>query len=239
MSSTQKASTTTTFGAEYGHPEFLLEYNEEQVSATALALLERKLTTAVRAGVEIKEDGFLPVGIMICRTRFEAGRWVLLEPDMVSTPMQFVRSVTTTALFLAQQESVLGSLGRRRGVVADSPLMLDSALICTEIDHGLGVLERQKSNLRDTGWFVGCDRIGHDHNDPNSLLRVSVYDLVRRVPAVVPYLPLWAGTTIRFAGKSARSMIFDPALQIELKSGSPLDVAGFIVSNSDERTIPS
>ncbi|HEX7622104.1 MAG TPA: hypothetical protein VF400_00935, partial [Anaeromyxobacteraceae bacterium] len=208
-----------------GHAEFLLEYDEAAAGEDEVKLVEKRLMQGVRGGFKHAAGQPVGLGVITGELSAEDGLLLVSEPDMVAFPIRYVRGVTRAAQYLAAQKPVLDSLEKAAGLVPDYPSILDSALVCKRLGEGLGILERAEKGTRDTGWFAGCRDPKHDHNDPGQLERISVYELLRRRPECVPYLPLWVGCKIVLTGK-APLIIADAKLGLKLKAGSPLAQAG-------------
>jgi hypothetical protein len=114
----------------------------------------------------------------------------LFEPDFKTMPVRFVDSVSNTLLHLFLQKSAAESL-----VLADQlavPSLRDSAIVCTDFGSADGfVMSRGVPKAADSGWFLGCDKEAHNHQSPNNLCRVSLYEAaVRRDARIVPFLGL-------------------------------------------------
>ena len=123
----------------------------------------------------------------------------MLEPDFIEIPVNFVDSVTQTLVQLRLQKSVAESIGLEDQITF--PSLRQSCLICTRVkDRGRFVMERFEKSENDSGWYLGCFDNDHDHNNPNNLQRVSLYDAACGMLMCVPFLPLPAQTLVKVNG---------------------------------------
>jgi hypothetical protein len=108
--------------------------------------------------------------------------------------------VSNTLLHLLLQESVAESLGLEAELVI--PSCLESAIVCTEFGSTNGfVMSRVTPKAADSGWFCGCGNQAHDHQSPNTLRRVSLYEAaVCKNPQIIPFLTLPPDTFVGFGG---------------------------------------
>jgi hypothetical protein len=128
------------------------------------------------------------------------GTLALFEPDFESMPVRFVDGVSNTLLHLLLQKSVAESLGLDGELVA--PSLRDSAIVCTEFGSAASfVMSRATPKAADSGWFLGCDNPAHDHQSPDCLRRVSLYEAVtRHADRTIPFLALPPDSFVGFGG---------------------------------------
>jgi hypothetical protein len=176
----------------YGHAEFVVEVGDvPQVDATWLI---GYLEDAVAEGTVFAPGETIQIGWMITRIELApAGRLTLYEPDLRSLPVRFVPGTAATLRHLRAQRNLADAFGL--GDLLQFPSIADSAIACTHYDRGHDwVLSRVEPEVqiegRDCGWFVGCAVDSHDHDDPVSLERISLYQIAMRVPEIVEYLAL-------------------------------------------------
>jgi hypothetical protein len=128
------------------------------------------------------------------------GTLALFEPDFQSMPVRFVDSVSNTLLHLLLQKSVAESLG----VVDDLaiPPLQHSAIVCSKFGSTGGfIMSRVTPVATDSGWFCGCDNETHDHQSPDTLRRISLYEAaVRQNARIIPFLGLPPGIFVGFGG---------------------------------------
>jgi hypothetical protein len=149
------------------------------------------------------------------------GTFALFEPDFKSMPIIFVDSFTKTLFHLLIQKSVVDSVGFAAEI--EPPSLLQSSLVCTEFRGSTGyILDRANaSNDRDSGWFFGCYRPEHDHNNAANLRRVSLYEAASLIDQrVIPFLGLPVGVMVHFDG--ARLSLFREGKKLPVQRGSYL-----------------
>ena len=129
------------------------------------------------------------------------GTLALFEPDFQSMPVRFVDGVSNTLLHLFLQKSVAESLGLV-GELAP-PSLRESAIVCTEFGSTEGfVMSRVTAKAADSGWFFGCGSAAHDHQSPDGLRRVSLYEaVIRHDDRTIPFLALPPDTFVGFGGR--------------------------------------
>ena len=181
------------------------------------------LKDASNSGQEFKGGETLQVGSML--TKFlDAGdqRLVIGEPDMQSIPIHFEPGVSRTLTVLRLQKDVAESLGLQERI--DFAPMTSSALVCTEVDaQNIAVMDRAATKApRDSGWFVGCGNRSHDHNVVENLQRISIYELMVRIPTATPFLALPVSSSIVFDDRRPAGIWCD-ARQATVRPGSLLD----------------
>jgi hypothetical protein len=185
---------TTTGCAKHGHPEFILDIGDA-LDVDGRWLVEY-LEEAVAEGERFKVGETFAIGWMVTKV-FAAGstKLTLHEPDMKSMPIQWVPSVRTTLMHLRVQRSIAESVGLEDELELST--ILSSAIVCTELENATGVvLSRAEPQENDSGWFVGCTSPRHDHNDPSTLDRTSLYQLAILAPGAIGFLGLPAGIQV-------------------------------------------
>jgi hypothetical protein len=181
------------------------------------------LRDASKAGQEFRRGETLQVGSMLTRFLDAGDRcFVLGEPDMQSMPIHFEPGVSRTLTVLRLQKDVAASVGLDDRI-AFAPITA-SALVCSEVDaQNFALMYRAVTrDPRDTGWFVGCGNRAHDHNQPGGLLRISIYEVMVRIPAAAPFLALPVSSTIVFEGRRPTSLWCDEQ-RLSVRPGSLLD----------------
>jgi hypothetical protein len=187
----------TTQCNKYGQPEFSLALEQNKILEADIQWLVRWLESEVAAGKRFKSGETIQIGWMLTKVEsFEDGMLKVCEPDMVSFPIKFIDSVTTTLNHLRFQKMVAESVG-----VADqllfSPLN-HSAISCNWFKEHIGFfMERFEPKGSDSGWFIGCDDPNHDHQNSNNLERKSLYELITRCEKrIMQYLALPTGISV-------------------------------------------
>jgi hypothetical protein len=71
------------------------------------------------------------------------------------------------------------------------PSLQQSCLVCARSKDRVDfAMERFAPSNNDSGWYLGCTDTDHDHNNPDNLRRISLYELACDVPASVPFFAL-------------------------------------------------
>ncbi len=138
------------------------------------------------------------------------------EPDFVQIPIAFVDSVTRTLVHLRRQRDVAESVGME----AVFPSIRDGATICDQLGREY-VMHRRTPNAPDSGWFIGCTDVDHDHDDVANLSMDSLYAVAIRHEKVVPFLGLPSGCTVELYEDEFGLYLNDRTLSF--KKGSYLD----------------
>lgn len=84
------------------------------------------------------------------------------------------------------------------------------------------IMSRSDPEQRSSGWFVGCNQAGHDHNNPKNLKSDSLYQIVRKCPMALPYLALPSETLVH-QELDASPRIYYQETKLGIKEGSCLD----------------
>jgi hypothetical protein len=184
----------------FGHPEFRLAFDSHQVIEPDVIWLTKFLSQNVASGTRYKPDETVQIGWVILKIKSnEEGTLSLFEPDFVEIPINFVDSVTQTLVQLRLQKSVAESIGFEDQITF--PSLRQSCLICTRVkDRGSFMMERFEMRENDSGWYLGCFDDDHDHNKPDNLQRVSLYDAACGMLMCVPFLPLPVQTLVKVNG---------------------------------------
>lgn len=179
----------------YGHPDLCFSYDSSIVPRPDADWLLRYLKESVSEGREYRHHETIQVGFSICMFyETEHGLLELFEPDWSGeTPIRFVPRMTATLHWLRVQRDVAESLG----LSGDYPNIRQSAVVCDEVAaKGCGTMERSVARDADSGWFLGCDDLGHDHGSSKNLKRVSLYEATALLPVVTPFLALPTGVSV-------------------------------------------
>jgi len=159
------------------------------------------LESEVASGRRFLPEQTVQVGWSVLEVRQRTdGTLALFEPDFRSMPVRFVDGVSSTLLHLVLQKSAAESLGLVDEIAL--PSLRDSAIICTEFGSTEGfIMSRVTPKPTDSGWFFGCENVAHDHQSPDGLRRVSLYEAVtRHDERTVPFLALPPDTFVGFGG---------------------------------------
>jgi hypothetical protein len=183
-----------------GQSEFRLAFDSSQVIAPDVNWLLNFLSKNVAAGARYKHGELIQIGWIILKVQTnEEGTLSLLEPDFLEIPINFVDSVTQTLVQLRLQKSVAESIGFEDQITF--PSLRQSCLICSRVkDRGDFVMEHFEAHKNDSGWYMGCVDADHNHNNPQNLKRVSLYDAACGMLMCVPFLPLPQGVLVQIKG---------------------------------------
>jgi hypothetical protein len=91
---------------------------------------------------------------------------------------------------------------RSLGLDSSFPRQTQTAIVCTELfnDPGPYVLDRARADDSVSGWFVGCGRDEHDHNEESNLELTLLWLLVAKIPFLGQFLALPPKTFLEVAG---------------------------------------
>ena len=206
----------------YGQAEISVEWSGDNYLKPTLDWILAWIETEVADGRRFLPEQTVEIGWSLLQIRQRNdGTFALFEPDFKSMPIIFVDSVTNTLFHLLIQKSVVDSVGLTEEIAL--PSLRQSCLVCTEFGGSTGyVLDRAKgSDKLDSGWFFGCYRPEHDHNNAANLRRVSLYEAASlKDERVVPFIGLPVGVMVHFDG--ARLSLFRDGKKLAIQRGSYL-----------------
>ena len=186
--------TSTTRCAAQGHPEFVLECQDD--IAFMLPFLLQFLEDRVAAGTVFRPGQSLQMGwsTLEIETR-EDGALTLSELDLSEIPGRRARSVSLTLMALYRQKAVVDSFDPP--LPPAFPSMTQEAVCCDGYaDADALMLTRVAGDGRDSGWFFGCVKDGHDHQDAGRLVKAPLVELAAARPAVIEYLAMPPGSVV-------------------------------------------
>jgi hypothetical protein len=186
---------------EHGHSEVSVWCDDTSALSASLQWLLGWIESEVAGGRRFLPEQTVSVGWSVLEIRQRTdGKLALFEPDFHSMPIRFVDGVSNTLLHLLLQKSVNESLDLEKGLAI--PSLLDSAIICTGFGSTEGfVMSRVTPKSRDSGWFFGCDSKVHNHQSPDALRRVSLYEAATRYDdRTIPFLALPPDVFVGFGG---------------------------------------
>src|SRR5437867_369975 len=182
---------------KYNQPEFRLRFDPELALERDDRELDETLEGHVASGQKIMSGQYLRFGWMGLHFH-ELTKHLLAvqEPDLRGFPVQFVDSVTATLRHLRWQKDCAVSVGVPEPL--SFPTMFQSAAICRRLAPNQPFLmERKPPTDDDSGWFIGCSDVSHEHGRADKLVRASLYEIVLRFhQAVAAFLALPAGTKV-------------------------------------------
>jgi hypothetical protein len=185
-----------------------LHYDETLALDQDVQLLASNLEGLCARGAVYKGGETIQIGWTLVRLEARGRNLELTEPDWTgNVPIKFVPSVTSTVVHLRQQKDVADSLSLSESLAI--PVINQSAIVCSRLESGLGVMSRQPGEGSDSGWFLGCGDPGHDHNDSGELRRVSLYEAACAVRASIKFFALPPGIEISFDSVRRFTVLFD------------------------------
>ena len=178
----------TTRCQSVGHREVALEADVAQVPAGSLHELAATIEELVLAGSVFHPGETFQVGWMLTRIMPVDDRTLTLhEPDFANFPPAFVPSVTQTLRTMMLQVFMLDSVGLKPEM--KTPSMTDGAMVCTNLEHDRFMMHRfAPRSAADSGWYIGCLREDHDHEDPANIQVISLYEAVLRKRTIESFL---------------------------------------------------
>lgn len=211
----------TTNCSSHLHGEFVIEYDSQVVLACDADWFARMLESWVGEGERFRDGESVQIGWSSTLLRqSESGELHFSEPDFASMPVNWQPGLTRTLAHLRLHKDVLESLLPSENLAI--PSLRQSCLICTKLDGANDfMMARSQPENNDSGWFLGC-REEHNHNDPNSLRLISLYQaILQHAPQALPYLALPPESYVAIL--SGQSSFFVAGKSIEPKIGSYLD----------------
>jgi hypothetical protein len=128
----------------------------------------------------------------------------------------YVPGVTHTLALLQLQHEAM----QRNHITGEAiyPHCSEKAIVCSRVTpetiQSLRPLKADRAwqpDNRTSGWFIGCCDQGHNHNNADELSVIHLFHLVKRLPALFPYLAMPVGTMLLF--EESRAVIFRPGEQ--------------------------
>ena len=146
----------------HGHPEFVLYYDEEQLSEDDVNWLIISLEAEVANGQKFKEGDIFQIGWMLAKVKTHQDNFLTLsEPDLKDLPLKYVNSVTNCLIHLRWQKEILTSYGLSGPCV--HPSVSQTVLICNHLhDCSEIAMQRLYTDEEDSGWQIVCTDPEHD-----------------------------------------------------------------------------
>jgi hypothetical protein len=187
--------------AGYRHPEFVLEADTSRVPPSYLEDAAHTIEKMVASGSVFNPGQTFQIGWMITQVQArDDSRLTLQEPDMHAMPIRWVAGITETLRQMMVQLFALDSVSLRSQM--NFPSVRHALLVCSHYDDAGFFMERfppSETNPADTGWYIGCTRNDHDHNDSQNLRMVSVYEAFLRQPRICGFMAFPSGSQIIMA----------------------------------------
>ncbi|WP_254511059.1 immunity protein Imm33 domain-containing protein [Anatilimnocola floriformis] len=177
----------TTNCSRYHHAEFVLEAKHDYLQQT-LQSVGTTIEQMVASGSRFKPNQTFQIGLSQTMVKpFDQWRLTLVEPDMVSFPIAWTSGISWTVQQLFLQSSCLGSVGLKPEL--QNVVLNKSLIVCRRYAEAGFLMHRSEpSDQNDSGWYLGCNDEGHNHDDPRNLERVSLYAALLRQPSIGAFL---------------------------------------------------
>lgn len=186
---------TTTQCGKFRHPEFVLECDERLIPRENLQRIADTIESMVASGSTIKADQTFQIGWVFTLVKpYDSARLTLVEPDMRQMPVHWVPGVTQTLRQMMVQLFMLDSVDLRDSMTIGN--FGQSLVACTRYTEADFVMDRVEEDDHASGWFLGCADESHEHNDPDNLHLVSLYEAFVNEPAIEGFLTFPPGSTI-------------------------------------------
>jgi hypothetical protein len=213
---------STTNCCRFSHLEFILEADARSVPDIYLHEMADTIEQLVAAGERFKLNETFQIGWMLTRVEsYSASQLTLVEPDMKSFPIKWVSGITNTLRQKMMQVFMLDSIALRDQM--NVPSILQSLIACTDYSGPNFFMSRSDpTNERDSGWFVGCRDTEHDHNDPQNLCCVSIYEAFLNQPRIQNFITFPKDVIVVMDRSTGLSMLNEHGT-IEFVAGSFLD----------------
>jgi hypothetical protein len=180
----------TTKCENFNHPEFEICYDSDLIIKPDVEWLIEFLENQVRLGEVFEDNDTIQIGWMLSLLkRNNKGIFEILEPDMQSLPIQWIKSVNTTLRHLRLQKDTAESL--KLDHMIEFANIRSSAIVGKYFETSKTiVMERTVEEGNDSGWFIGSAEHDIDYNDQKNLSQISLYELGCQRPDIVMYLAL-------------------------------------------------
>jgi hypothetical protein len=209
---------------EHGQLEISVFCDDGLPLAENLKWLLEWIESEVAGGRRFLPEQIVQIGWSLLEIRQRTdGTLALFEPDFQSMPVKFVDSVSNTLRHLLLQKCVAESLGLAEEMTFSS--LRDSAIVCAEFGSAEGfVMQRLAPKASNSGWFFGCDSQAHDHQSPDALRRISLYEAAAlRDDRIIPFLALPPDIFVGFGGavpyfsRGERELVIRPGSYLHKK----------------------
>jgi hypothetical protein len=175
----------------YNHPNIVVSLSVDLDSGAdwLLAYFESE----IQRGITFRADETVQIGWMIVKLKSDDnGDLEVWEPKFDSIPISWVRGASNTIRHLTIQKAVCAQVG----VEPDFPSLSQSGVIPSDfLDYsGAFIMSREAKGQTDSGWiFSKAESAGLDGR------RCSLFEISIRNLAIIPFLALPVGTSVRHA----------------------------------------
>jgi hypothetical protein len=205
-----------------GHPEFRVAVEESLIIEEDIVFALQTLEGMVQEGQRFRDGETVQMGWCILKVRRnEDGTLTLLEPDFVHMPIVWVDSVTSALSHLRCQKDVVESFFDSTEL--SFPSLRHSCICCTRLSRVRQLLlDRHDPKDSDSGWVLCCSDDDHDHEDPQNLEKLSLYEAALHNRSIIEYLALPPGVLLQETFEGLE-VLFHGGRQIEPRKGSYID----------------
>jgi len=157
----------------------------------------RFMEDAMESGARFKAGETIQIGWIIDRFEQQSESEIAIcEPDFTNIPIAFRDSVTITLRHLRLHKDVVESVGLQPAF----PSIRQSAIVCSSFaDEPVIMVRNEPLSDTDSGVFVGCGDIRHDHETTENLERRSLYEVALLAKSVIPFVALPVGSEVHLA----------------------------------------
>ncbi len=163
---------------KFDHPEFVLELENDALAQHARVLLGSIENLVARGEVLNPGETFQFGWITLQIRALDAGRLTLYEPDMVSSPIEYIPGANKTILQMMLQLFTLDSFDIERARMA-VPNFRQTAMVCNQFAKApIFFMTRNEPilHVNDSGWYMGCMNPEHVHENQENLECMTLYD---------------------------------------------------------------
>jgi hypothetical protein len=180
---------------EHGHREVVLRWSLEQVPSNQVTGIARYLVETVSKGTRYEPGQTLLIGGHLTRFALEGEDLTLEELDYTPPGTRWKPGIDQTMWEYATQRFTAESYGLLDVIeFARGDHLL---LMCKEARPGPFLLSRmQPAAENDSGWFLGCDDLKHNHKREGVLVTMRIHELIALRPALKYFLALPPETAV-------------------------------------------
>lgn len=174
---------------EHGHREVALRWSLEQVPSCDVTGIARYLVETVRQGTRYEPGQTLLIGGHLTRFTLDGEDLTLEELDYTPPGTGWKPGIDQTMWEFATQRFTAESYGLLD--VIEFARGDHLILMCKDARPGPFLLNRtQPAAEGESGWFLGCGDLAHNHRGEGVLVKMRIHELIARRPALTPFLAL-------------------------------------------------
>ena len=208
----------------HGHREFTLTFGEPLPVPGIERMLLDYLEGGVAQGLRFEPEETVLLGWAMLRVGARAdGTLGLWEMDL-GAESGWAERVDRSLMQTWQQKELVRSVGLEE--LVDFPRQLQLGTVCNKVlERTSYMLSRSApADEEDSGWFLGCDDLGHDHDRPENVARVQLLSVVDRLPFLAQFLALPATSQVVVLGPGRiRAELWHGERKLQPSPGSYLE----------------